>query len=426
MPRRDFALRTLASISLLAGCGPARAFDGSVQDGSSDVRTADGMAADAIDTGTDGSSVRDVLPIDVPRDNTLDPDASCTSATAMASVEILPVDIIWMVDNSSSMAPAIDQVIAGLNGFASVISSRGFDYRVIMLSLRNTTRTITVAGSTRYTVCIPPPLAGDMLCGNNTRFFHSSIDVRSTQPLEQFLGTLGQTAGYRLGEARGGEPWRAFLRPEATKTIVVVTDDNSRLTADDFLHFAGGTNPFNSNMLPPGILDASWGGLFDAMTFDAIYGWGSPTDAAIRCRYADGTQPPSSGPVYTTLVNSTMGVRAHICDGPTAWGPFFDSVASAVEHTARLSCDIAIPPPPAGTVLDPARINVWFNGATRSLVGKVADAAACGPTGGWYYDNDANPMRVLLCPASCTRAQTELRGAGHGVEVQFGCSTIPG
>lgn len=426
MPRCDLALQLLATATMLSGCGPARGFDGSAHDGSLDLVAEEFVLDASAAADADVPAGRDVQPIDVPRDNTLDPDASCASASAVATFELLPVDIIWMVDNSASMAPAIDQVIAGLNGFASVISSRGFDYRVVMLSLRNTSRTVTLGGSTRYAVCIPPPLAGDLLCGNNTRFFHSSIDVRSTQPLEQFLGTLGQTAGYRLGEARGGEPWRSFLRPEATKTIVVVTDDNSRFSASDFLHFPGGTNPSNSNLLPPGLLDPSWSGLFDSLTFDGIYGWGSPTDPGIRCHYADGSQPTSPGAVYTALVTGTTGVRAQICDGPSAWGPFFDSVASAVERASRVACDVAIPPPPIGTLLDPTRINVIFNGVARSLIGKVVNAAACGTSGGWYYDSDTNPTHVILCPASCDRAQSELRGAGRGLEVQFGCSTIPG
>ncbi|MBL9022542.1 MAG: hypothetical protein JNL21_10080, partial [Myxococcales bacterium] len=43
---------------------------------------------------------------------------ACTGVTAAATVETLPVDIIWMVDNSNSMEPAIAQVKAGLNDFA--------------------------------------------------------------------------------------------------------------------------------------------------------------------------------------------------------------------------------------------------------------------------------------------------------------------
>jgi hypothetical protein len=419
-------LAPLALCTLLA-CGEGRRFFDDRGTGG-DAARAD-VTGDLADAGPDAGSGTDVAPIptDGSTDTRLDPDAACAGAAAMATVETAPVDIIWLVDNSVSMAPAIDQVIAGLNGFASLIASRGFDYHVVMLSLRSPTRTVTVSGSTRYAVCIPPPLAGDSRCGNGPRFFHSSIDVRSTQPLEQLLGTLGQTAGYRMGEQRGGEPWRAFLRPAATKTIVVVTDDNSRLSANDFEHFRGGANPNNSSLtLPPGLLEPFWSGLFTGYTFDGLYGWGSDTNPTVTCSFSDGSRPTSAGPVYTTLVQRTRGVRARICDGSSAWRPFFDSVASAVERTSRLACDVAIPPPPDGSVIDPSRVNVVLVGATRTLLGKVAGASACGPSGGWYYDNDAMPTRVILCPSSCDRAQTELRGAGRGIQVQFGCVTVPG
>ena len=371
--------------------------------------------------------ITDVSPVDVPTDHSLDPDASCARATAMATIDVLPVDIIWIVDNSASMAPAVAQVNAGLNGFASVISSRGFDYHVVMISLRGAVSPDTSSGRTRYPVCVPPPLAGDSACGNSARFFHSNVDIRSTQPLEQLLGTLGQTTGYALGDPRGGEPWRNFLRADATKTIVIVSDDDSRFSAADFLHFAGGPNPGNVNVtLPPGLLDPSWSGLFANLTVDGLYGWGSDTDPTRLCAYPDGSHPANPGLVYTTLVTSTMGVRAHICDGATAWTPFFDSVASAVEHASRIACDVAIPMPPDGSVVDPTRINVVLNGATRTLLGNVANAAACSASGGWYYDNNTSPTRVILCPSSCDRAQSELRVTGRGIEVQFGCTTIPG
>ena len=56
---------------------------------------------------------------------------------------------------------------------------------------------------------------------------------------------------------------------------------------------------------------------------------------------------------------------------------------------------------------------------------KVANAAACGPAGGWYYDNDAAPTQVLLCPASCDFAQSSVGPGKTGrIEVLFGCATI--
>jgi hypothetical protein len=370
----------------------------------------------------------DVVPLDVVRDVTLAPDAACTAAGVMAAVERLPVDIIWMVDNSASMAPAIEQVIAGLNRFAQLVDARGLDYRVVMLSLRNRERAVTVMGAARYAVCIPRPLAGDDACGNGARFFHANVDVRSTQPLEQFLGTLGQTRGYTTADPRGGEAWRPFLRANATKTLVVVTDDQSRLSADDFERFRGGTNPNSSTFsLPPGVLDPSWAGLFVGYTFAGIYGWGSDTDPGARCTYMNGIQPPSPGPVYTTLVGRTNGVRARICDGASAWMPFFESVTSAVVRASRIACEVAMPAPPAGQVLDVARINVAITGPSGlQRIGKVRDPSACGPSGGWHYDNDVRPTRVVLCPVSCERAQAEVRGGGAGIQVLFGCQTIPG
>jgi hypothetical protein len=382
------------------------------------VPTSDASVIDtaALDSGT--------LSLDVAEtstDTTFQPDAACAKATAEAKTEILPVDIIWMVDNSSSMEPAVAEIKAGLNAFAALIGAKKLDYKVIMLALRSKTSPITVAGSTRYPVCIPPPLAGDDNCGNGPRFFHSHVDVKSTQPLEQFLGTLDQTEGYKVGQERGAEPWKAELRPTASRTIVVVTDDNSRLSATDFETFAGGKNPFNSLILPPGLLDPSRAGMFAGYVFGALYGWGSATDPSVKCKYADGTFPASAGPTYTTLVSKTGGPRAQICGGKSAWTPFFDAIATAVAKTAKLACELELPVPSTGT-LDPSAVNVKI---ADVLIPKVANAAACGTSVAWYYDNDLTPTKVILCPAACDAANASVGVDKPGkIEVLFGCKTV--
>ncbi|NUQ74432.1 MAG: hypothetical protein HUU21_12825 [Polyangiaceae bacterium] len=355
----------------------------------------------------------------------LDPDASCAAVVEKAEAKFLPVDIIWMVDNSSSMQPAVAEVKAGLNDFAALIGQKSLDYRVIMLALRSKTSPLMVGGEVRYPVCIPPPLAGDNNCGDGPNFFQSSVDILSTQPLEQFLGTLGQTAGYMVGEAKGGDPWMQFLRPQATKTIVIVTDDNARLVVNDFEHFKGGKNPWNSLTLPPGILEPSWNGLFNNYIFSGIYGWGSDVDPEIPCEYPDGSKPPSAGPTYTELVKKTGGVRAKICDGQAAWKPFFDQVAQAVVETSKLSCEIVIPAPSMGSI-DYGKVNVKLTTeAADEFVVFVGEPAKCAATGGWYYDDPANPAKVMLCPASCDEAQKAVGPGKMGsIEILFGCETI--
>jgi len=329
-----------------------------------------------------------------------------------------------------------------------MIGGAGLDYRVLVLSLRGTGPT-TLPSGTRYQVCIPPPLGGPSCADNPPLFYQVPVDVRSTQPLEQFLGTLGQTAGYTATDERGSGPWLDLLRPEATKTIVVVSDDNARMvvrsgtafvagasggvsgdpvaTADWFettTDVSDGSNPFNSLTLPEGLLDPRWGGLFDGYTFSALYGWGSESDPGVSCTYGDGSHPPSSGPTYTELVARRSGARARICDGPSAWGPFFADIATAVERASRIDCAIPIPDPPEGETFRRDRVNVLIDDGGGSVrIGKVAAAVDCDDRGGWYYDDEVDPTAVVLCPASCERVQPT-GGATTRVDVQFGCATI--
>jgi hypothetical protein len=362
------------------------------------------------------------------RDAEVEADAAfetCASVAMEATRSPLPVDIIWVVDNSPSMQPAVAEVQAGLNSFATIVGSRGLDYKVVMLSLRGTAP-VTIGGKARYPVCIPPPL-GAADCGNTPLFFHAPMDVQSTQPLEQILGSLDQTTGYTAGAARGSEPWSQELRPNATKSFVLVTDDNSRFPGVSFEGFPGGDNPNTGGLvLPPGLLHPSRKGAFTGYSFSALYGWGSTADPSIRCTYPDNTKPPASGSEYTALIQKTGGARAQICAGSAAWGTFFDDVATAVVATSRVACDLPIPAADAGT-LDPSLVNVRVtDGAKPPLtVPRVTDEAACVGLDGWYYDVPAAPARVLLCPRSCEGAQSKGVGAKlPKVEVLFGCQTV--
>jgi Mg-chelatase subunit ChlD len=91
----------------------------------------------------------------------------------------------------------------------------------------------------------------------------------------------------------------------------------------------------------------------------------------------------------------------------------------------QLSCELDIPTPTMGE-FNPLLVNVEYTpgGSTvGQTIGNVANEAACGSNGGWYYDDPANPTKILLCPSTCTTAQADADGK---ISVVLGCDTIPG
>ena len=410
------------------------------------------------DTGPDDAYlVRPDAPLP---DANQDASSECASRSVGALIERLPVDIIWVVDNSSSMAPAIAEVQTGMDAFATRLGESELDYRLIVLSLRGVGET-TISGSRRFRVCMPPPVGGVGCADNPPRFHQIEVDIKSTQPLEQILGTLAQTAGYTEGQERGGPPWLELLRPEATKSFVIVTDDNARLCggprgcdlsgapwtctvagsrpfdeAIDFETYPGGVSPFSATVqMGPGILAPAYdfpdtGPLFEGYVFNAIYGWGDESDDSIACGECGTSGAPvsSPGPTYSALVRRTGGVRAQLCDGPSAWGPFFERLATNVVETSRIACEVAIPAPPDGMFFIADRVNVDIRGRDgTSPVGRVIGASGCNATtGGWYYDDETTPTSINLCPASCELAREQVTSEEDGVDVKFGCDSLPG
>ena len=91
---------------------------------------------------------------------------------------------------------------------------------------------------------------------------------------------------------------------------------------------------------------------------------------------------------------------------------------------AALSCAYLIPPAPANEVIDYGAINVQYtpeNGKPE-LIPQVGGPISCPPDGlAWYYDNQMPPQQILLCPATCSKISTDIKGQ---VDVLVGCATV--
>jgi hypothetical protein len=301
-------------------------------------------------------------------------DDACASSTAVAEAVEAPADIIWVVDQSGSMDQETQYVQAKINDFAALIEQSGVDYRVVMIADPNSGNAI----------CVPPPLAGPQ-CGDGPKFKLVAQEVSSNDGPELALATFDE--------------YSTFLRPEATKHIVFVTDDDSDISAAEFLD---GLQSF---------------GMFDSVYVHAIYAFGNGSNGC-EGPFGSGAQ---EGEVYTELVAATQGAAGVICEDD--WTTVFTEITTAVLAGSKVPCELEIPEPADGETLDTGKVNVTYTpgGGQEQTIPRVDDEAACGGEDGWYYDDNGAPTKIILCTGLCTQVEAD---ATASLSIVIGCGTI--
>jgi hypothetical protein len=325
-----------------------------------------------IDQGADENSAPEILDDsaddtepDLPREPADVQEEACTAVEVQAQNAIAPVDIIWAVDSSGSMEFENSAVRDNLNRFSMSIWTSGIDHHVILI------------GSAAE-MNVPPPLGGSEF------FMHIDDPVGSNHALIKLVEHYPD--------------YQAFLRPGAVRHFVAVTDDESAISADEFMfNVAFFTDP----------------GFPDWFTFHSIVSFGPIPDKGCITGAAIGWQ-------YLTLSDLTGGVKQQVCQ--TDWSPIFDALETAIAVTTVLPCAYDIPDPPEDETLDPGKVNVYYisSDGTETVIPKVADPGSCGAFG-WYYDDPDRPERIMVCPDTCLTLQSD---SGGRVNLAFGCNTV--
>jgi len=310
----------------------------------------------------------------------------CEELVEEADLGPRPQDIIFAVDTSGSMVQEAAFVQNQMNSFSIQIDAANVDARIILLG--EYPPFFGPGG-----ICIDPPL-GSGGCpdsdSNPPEFLHvPDSEVNSTDALQKLVDLY---PGYA-----------PMLRPNALPHLVVVSDDNSAMSADDF------TDQFSA-------LAENLGNF----RFHAIISSDDPdaNDCGSCCFLG-----ASLGSVYQELIAATGGVEGNLCE--QEFQPVFAAVAQQVIGGAGLACSYVIPEPDAGETFDRDEVNVEFEDSdgTPLSVGRVDSEAECaGVSQGWHYDDPVDPRRIIVCPQTCDT----IRGFDAGkVAIKFGCETIP-
>lgn len=312
-------------------------------------------------------------------------------------------DIIFVLDNSGSMTDEIAAIKNNLSGFSTQIINAGIDARVIMISSPVCGTdflcgiTYSIQGFAINGICIPSPLGNvgpTDVCPNledskPPGFLHVGAGVDSHNALERIQGTFAT--------------YQSILRPDAAKTFVAITDDESNVPAATFTSWVNSQAVFTS---------AVW-------RFSGVF---CPPGGL------GGGNCAGTGVVYNELVTATGGIMGDMgaFSAGTVDAQFktvFDSLAAQVTQDARpVSCEWGIPAPTNGGTIDFNTVNVRYttqSQPTPQPIYWVPDAASCTDKfSGWHYDNPSTPTRVVACPQVCPVLQGDLTTT---VRVQYGC-----
>ncbi len=369
------------------------------------------LGTDPLNPDTDGDGVSDGDEVTLGTNPTVS-DEACAAEEQNASLVALPIDIIFVIDNSGSMGGEIEGVQNNINdNFATIIGDSGVDYRIIMLSRHGNfdgPESICVSAPLSGTTCDPIPAEPV----NTDRFRHYSVEISSRNSLERILSTFN--APDEHGLAPNG--WSEWLRQDSFKMFIEFSDDNQTASVQS-------ATSFDQALLA--LSPEHFGTAADRKyQFHSVVGLASkdPNDISIPHLPTDpveeGQCTPGSvnnGEVYQDLSKLTGGLRFPICE-PDHYDSIFQAVAQGVVDSALLPCQYSFPEAASGQSTDPNKVVVLYDsGTTEITLPRAATEGSCSNLDGWFLAADD---AITLCPATCDAVETN---ASAGIRLLVGC-----
>ena len=120
------------------------------------------------------------------------------------------------------------------------------------------------------------------------------------------------------------------------------------------------------------------------------------------------------------IAKSGRTTKAHLVEGGDVTANMLAAL-NAIRGDAVIPCQLQIPPAPSSSALDFSAVNLGIcdaSGANQATF-NVASPDQCADGRGWYYDNPANPQRIVLCQASCDTVSVP----GAQLYYSVGCAT---
>lgn len=305
-------------------------------------------------------------------DGGLDPDASCASTSAAA--ELLPLDMLILLDRSGSMlgskwSEVTNAIITFVNDAASAGMEVGLTY-------------------------FPRGVAGQNDCSDTT-YSQLAVSIGELPTNSPVL-----VASIQSTSPSGGTPMRPALEG-VLHNATAYQDVNPGHKVIVVLATDGDPSGCSNNTVATTAELAERALRYNGVQTYAIAVEGATLSSLNQIAAAGGT---------TQAYDATSDIAAF-------------SAKMAEVRASALPCELLIPTPPTGASLDVGLVAVKFTPGSGADVEipKADDAADCRGTQGWYYDDNVHPEKIILCPMSCATVQGEAQAR---LNVLFGCEPL--
>ena len=309
------------------------------------------------------------------------------------------VDLLWVVDNSSSMSPLQSNMTTNFNSFISQFVSKGYNFQV---AVTTTDAYLADPGfdNTPDQAKFRDGVSGGTLTGvfNILPTTPNLINVFVTNATQGANGSGDERAFSSIRSALSSSLNTNFPRTSSYLGIIILSDEDDFSSASRIEYswlYSGGTpdHDYAYTGLDP---ESMYTDYLDTLTNSTGAGRRYSVSALAvidpTCLASHVTASPSSviGQRYMQIATDTGGVVGSICDASYA-----STLDAIQQNIVELSTQFYLSKTP-----DPTTIVVTVNGAT----------VAQDPTNGWTYNSAAN---------SITFHGTSVPAQGASVSVNF-------
>lgn len=335
-------------------------------------------------TGHGGSGAGPLLDA-APSDSDLNGDTGCAATELQA--EAVPLDLYFMLDRSASMTEIYDGQMSikalrdGIAAFLNDQANAGIFATAQQFGIFiNNDPTNESCDPVEYAT---PPLPWSVLPYSQLATWVSLLKADGLTPSLPALQGAVDACKARLGVVAGHKC-----------AVIFVTDGNPQgqcTTAD-----------------PEGDLGK--------LAEDAY------TNSGIATFAIGFPGIPAAGEQVLNTIAAKGGTKTPVLIKGGNVGQEFIDALNLIRGTA-LACEYKMPTLPPGK--KPTFVVVRYtpgDGSAKKQLKRVLTKAECGSELGWYYDDNTNPTKILLCPGACGVVQPDTKGK---VEVIVMCNEQP-